>query len=321
MRRESGRCFSVNVGGTFNVLNTARELRVRRVIVASSREVYGEPLELPVRENSPLLPKNAYGASKAAAEMYCSWFAATGLEVTALRPFECVRPRRSGPRHPPLHRACTSGRLADHLRRRADRRLHLGRPGCRRVPPRSFRQACSGERERRERNRHDHPRNRQARPGKLRLRGATRPFACARSRGVEIRCRHQPGDAGTRAHSPARSVVRTAASLTLLKSTPGTTQRCKRAREAPARYLPGSSTLRLASFGSNAAGACRKLLPISTNDGNPARTASACGNTPSIAPSDIPNAHVAPTSAHTSRCGHIDERSVAARPSAFAVNS
>jgi UDP-N-acetylglucosamine/UDP-N-acetyl-alpha-D-glucosaminouronate 4-epimerase len=76
---------SANTGGTFEVLRMAHELGVGRVIVASSREVYGEPTELPVNENCALLPKNAYGASKAAAEMYCSSFAAAGLEVTALR--------------------------------------------------------------------------------------------------------------------------------------------------------------------------------------------------------------------------------------------
>ena len=83
--RDPSDAFSVNVAGTFNVLKTAQELGVRRVIVASSREVYGEPSEMPVSETCQLLPKNAYGASKAAAEMYCSWFAAAGLEVTALR--------------------------------------------------------------------------------------------------------------------------------------------------------------------------------------------------------------------------------------------
>jgi len=83
--RDPSDAFSVNVAGTFNVLKTAQELGVRRVIVASSREVYGEPSEMPVSETCQLLPKNAYGASKAAAEMYCSWFAASGLEVTALR--------------------------------------------------------------------------------------------------------------------------------------------------------------------------------------------------------------------------------------------
>jgi UDP-glucose 4-epimerase len=76
---------SVNVNGTYEVLQAARELGVARVIFASSREVYGEPALLPVTEDSAPMPKNAYGASKAAAEMYCSWFASTGMEVTALR--------------------------------------------------------------------------------------------------------------------------------------------------------------------------------------------------------------------------------------------
>ena len=83
--QDPGDAFAVNLRGTYEVLKTARELGVRRVVVASSREVYGEPSLLPVAESCLLLPKNAYGTSKAAAEMYCSWFAAVGLEVTALR--------------------------------------------------------------------------------------------------------------------------------------------------------------------------------------------------------------------------------------------
>ena len=83
--RDPDDAFSVNVRGTYEVLKMARELNVRRVVFASSREVYGEPSQLPVNESCPPLPKNAYGASKAAAEMYCSWFAAAGLEVSVLR--------------------------------------------------------------------------------------------------------------------------------------------------------------------------------------------------------------------------------------------
>lgn len=83
--RDPNDTFAVNLRGTYDVLKTAQELGVRRVVVASSREVYGEPSQLPVAESCLLLPKNAYGTSKAAAEMYCSWFAAAGLEVTALR--------------------------------------------------------------------------------------------------------------------------------------------------------------------------------------------------------------------------------------------
>jgi UDP-glucose 4-epimerase len=76
---------TINVTGTYNVLEAAKRSHVQRVVFASSREVYGEPLQLPVAEHTPLKPKNAYGASKSAAEMYCSWYASIGMEVTTLR--------------------------------------------------------------------------------------------------------------------------------------------------------------------------------------------------------------------------------------------
>ncbi len=62
--------FSTNVVGTYTLLKTAESAGVRRVIFTSSREVYGEAETLPVREDAPLAPKNAYGASKVAGEMY-----------------------------------------------------------------------------------------------------------------------------------------------------------------------------------------------------------------------------------------------------------
>jgi UDP-glucose 4-epimerase len=66
--QEPARTFDVNVAGTFNVVTAARQAGVRRVIHASSREVYGEVACLPVPEDAPLRPKNVYGQSKAAAE-------------------------------------------------------------------------------------------------------------------------------------------------------------------------------------------------------------------------------------------------------------
>jgi len=77
--------FSTNVTGTLQVLETAAAAKVKRVIFASSREVYGNQDRLPVEEMAPLKPKNHYGASKAAGEMYCRAFAQKGLEVTVLR--------------------------------------------------------------------------------------------------------------------------------------------------------------------------------------------------------------------------------------------
>jgi len=78
--------FTSNVVGTYNVLVAARDAGVERVIFTSSREVYGEVEQLPVAEDRPMDPKNAYGASKVAGEVYCRTFQNTyGLDVSVLR--------------------------------------------------------------------------------------------------------------------------------------------------------------------------------------------------------------------------------------------
>ena len=77
--------FTTNVIGTYNVLSEARRAGVTKVVFTSSREVYGEPEDLPVAEAAPLQPKNAYGASKLAGEAYCRVFQGLGLPVTILR--------------------------------------------------------------------------------------------------------------------------------------------------------------------------------------------------------------------------------------------
>lgn len=78
--------FTTNVVGTYNVLVAARDSGVSRVIFASSREVYGEVDRIPVAEERPMNPKNSYGASKAAGEVYCRTFQNTyGLDVSVLR--------------------------------------------------------------------------------------------------------------------------------------------------------------------------------------------------------------------------------------------
>ncbi len=84
--QDMGYTFSTNVVGTFNVLSSAARSGVRRIVFASSREVYGEPISLPVDEESPLLAINSYGASKAAGEAYCRAFRREfGLQTAVLR--------------------------------------------------------------------------------------------------------------------------------------------------------------------------------------------------------------------------------------------
>jgi UDP-glucose 4-epimerase len=77
--------FTANVVGTIEVLRAAQKSGARRVVFTSSREVYGEPQTLPVPESAPISPKNAYGASKAAAEMYCRVLSTVQLSVAVVR--------------------------------------------------------------------------------------------------------------------------------------------------------------------------------------------------------------------------------------------
>lgn len=88
--------FNTNVVGTYEVLRAAAAASVRRVVFTSSREIYGEPGSLPVAESAPIAPKNAYGASKASAEMYCRSFSAQGLDVVVLRLANVYGPRDRG---------------------------------------------------------------------------------------------------------------------------------------------------------------------------------------------------------------------------------
>jgi UDP-glucose 4-epimerase len=63
--------FEVNVGGTFNVLESMVQNQVRKLVFSSSASVYGEAVEEPMRENHPFNNNNFYGATKVAGEQMC----------------------------------------------------------------------------------------------------------------------------------------------------------------------------------------------------------------------------------------------------------
>jgi len=87
---------STNVVGTATVLEAARAAGVGRLVFTSSREVYGDPAELPVSETVSLRPKNAYGMSKVAGEMCCTMFAKPAFETVILRLANAYGPRDYG---------------------------------------------------------------------------------------------------------------------------------------------------------------------------------------------------------------------------------
>lgn len=84
--RDPALCRSVNVLGTRNLIEEASASSRRpAVLFASSREVYGEPEQLPVSEDAPLRPMNEYGRSKAEGESIVLGGRARGLRTGFLR--------------------------------------------------------------------------------------------------------------------------------------------------------------------------------------------------------------------------------------------
>lgn len=77
---------SVNVTGTANVLEAARQAGVRKVVQVSSSAVYGAPETNPVTEETPPVPREDYGVAKLEGERICTDFASRGLDVTVIRP-------------------------------------------------------------------------------------------------------------------------------------------------------------------------------------------------------------------------------------------
>ena len=87
---------AVNVLGTVHVLEAAAAAKIRRVVYASSSSVYGETLEMPLREEHPTRPVSPYAASKLACELYGQLFARSfGVETVGLRYFNVFGPRQS----------------------------------------------------------------------------------------------------------------------------------------------------------------------------------------------------------------------------------
>ena len=87
---------AVNVAGTVNLFDAARQAGVRRIVYASSSSVYGDDPSTVKVENCTGTVISPYAASKAACELFAANFARVyGMELTGLRYFNVFGMRQN----------------------------------------------------------------------------------------------------------------------------------------------------------------------------------------------------------------------------------
>jgi len=85
-----------NIDGTYNVLQSSRELGLEQVLVTSTSETYGTAQYVPIDENHPLVGQSPYSATKIAADQLAvSYYKSFELPVKIVRPFNTYGPRQS----------------------------------------------------------------------------------------------------------------------------------------------------------------------------------------------------------------------------------
>jgi nucleoside-diphosphate-sugar epimerase len=93
--------YATNVVSTYNVLEAATRLGVRKIVFASSETTYGicfaqgerRPLYVPVDEDHPTVPEDSYAMSKVAGEVTARSFQArTGADIYGLRINNVIEP-------------------------------------------------------------------------------------------------------------------------------------------------------------------------------------------------------------------------------------
>ncbi len=95
------RTYATNVLSTYNVLEAATRLGIRKIVFASSETTYGicfaqgerKPQYVPVDEDHPVVPEDSYAMSKVANEVTARSFQArTGADVYGLRINNVIEP-------------------------------------------------------------------------------------------------------------------------------------------------------------------------------------------------------------------------------------
>lgn len=88
-------CTEVNLNATVNLLKSASDNDVKKIVFSSSSSVYGENRNMPLKETEPPMPTSPYAASKASCELYLkSFYESYGLNYTSLRYFNIFGPKQ-----------------------------------------------------------------------------------------------------------------------------------------------------------------------------------------------------------------------------------
>jgi UDP-glucose 4-epimerase len=97
------RYFRNNSASTLTLLEVMLAAGVNKFIFSSTAALYGEPQRIPIQEDDPLNPTNAYGASKLLVEQMLAWFHRVhGFRYASLRYFNAAGSNgRSGELHEP----------------------------------------------------------------------------------------------------------------------------------------------------------------------------------------------------------------------------
>ncbi|MCD6595500.1 NAD-dependent epimerase/dehydratase family protein [bacterium] len=89
------KAFDINTLGTYNVVKSAIENRVKKVIFFSSAAVYGDNQNVPLSEKSVANPKSIYGLTKLDGEFLIRNYAEnSGLKYVIMRTFNAYGPRQ-----------------------------------------------------------------------------------------------------------------------------------------------------------------------------------------------------------------------------------
>lgn len=85
-----------NINGTYNILQSSKELGLEQVLITSTSETYGTAQYVPIDEKHPMVGQSPYSASKIAADQLAiSYYKSFELPVKIVRPFNTYGPRQS----------------------------------------------------------------------------------------------------------------------------------------------------------------------------------------------------------------------------------